>query len=298
MIRLFTKFTLCQLFIFMQKRKMEMFSSALEVSKYRFTLEAADNITLPAYKGSTFHGGFGHALMKISPTWYRYFFEPGIGKKGDWPKPFVILPPLDEKDKYAKGEQFHCDLTLFGEATQHYAIAQAAIEYLGMQMGLGYEQGKYKVIKVEQSDYSPECINTDSRDQNTIKLHLPTRLRLKENNKLQRHPPSFPLFCARLLGRLKTLEIAYSGDQGDYQELIYKAESIKISKSNVKWDDWDRFSGSQKKWMKFGGLTGDISYKGDLQPFMEVLKLGEWLHIGNKTSFGLGKYEITTSLDT
>jgi len=32
---------------------MEKFSSALEVSKFRFTLEAVDNITLPAYKGST-----------------------------------------------------------------------------------------------------------------------------------------------------------------------------------------------------------------------------------------------------
>lgn len=269
-----------------------MFSSALEVSKYRFTLEAVDNITMPVYKGSTFHGGFGHALMKISPVWYQYFFEPSLNKKGGWPKPFVILPPLDEKGKYVKGEQFHCDLTLFGEATQHYAIAQAAIEYLGMQMGLGYEQRKYKVIEIEQSNYSPESVKTDSKEQSSIKLHLPTRLRLKDKNKLQRHPPTFSLFCTRLLGRLKTLETAYSGAQSDYQELIHKAETIKINKANVKWDDWDRFSGSQKKWMKFGGLTGDVSYRGDLQPFMEVLKLGEWLHIGNKTSFGLGKYEV------
>ncbi len=269
-----------------------MFNSALEVSKYRFTLEAVDDIILPAYKGSTFHGGFGHALMKISPTWYQYFFEPGLNKKGDWPKPFVILPPLDEKENYPKGYQFHCDVTLFGEATQHYAIAQAAIEYLGMQMGLGYEQGKYKVIEIVQSNYSPENLKIDSKDSNIIKLHLPTRLRLKENNKLQRHPPTFSLFCARLLGRLKTLETAYADTQGEYQELIHKAEGIKMGKTNTKWDDWDRFSGSQKKWMKFGGLTGEVSYTGDLQAFLEVLKLGEWLHIGNKTSFGLGKYEM------
>jgi CRISPR/Cas system endoribonuclease Cas6 (RAMP superfamily) len=44
--------------------------------------------------------------------------------------------------------------------------------------------------------------------------------------------------------------------------------------------------------MKFGGLTGDISYTGELQAFMELLQLGEWLHIGGKTSFGLGKYEL------
>jgi len=267
-----------------------MFNDQLKLSKYRFTLEAVDSITMPAYKGSTFHGGFGHALTNISPTWYRYFFEPGLDQKGDWPKPFVILPPLDGLERYPRGHQFQCELTLFGEAIQHHAIAQAAIEYLGMQMGLGYEQGKYKVIEVEQSQ--PEINTASIKD--SIKIHLPTRLRLKANNKLQRHPPTFLLFLNRLTGRLKTLETAYGGTQNDYQELLHKANEIKLIKSNAKWDDWDRFSGSQKNWMKFGGLMGDIGYTGDLQPFMEVLKLGEWLHIGNKTSFGLGKYEVLT----
>lgn len=266
-----------------------MTENALELKKYSFTLEAVDNISLPAYKGSTFHGGFGRALMQISPTWYQYFFDPSLGKKEDWPKPFVILPPLDESERYLKGHQFQCDLTLFGEATQHYAIAQAAIEYLGMQMGLGYEQGKYKIIDIVHSQPDQQATSNNKQ----ISLHLPTRLRLKANNRLYKQAPDFQLLMTRLLGRLKTLEKAYMGKETDnYQALIAKAKEIKISNSKIKWDDWDRFSGSQKKWMKFGGLMGEISYTGDLQPFMEVLKLGEWLHIGNKTSFGLGKYEI------
>ena len=32
---------------------------------------------------------------------------------------------------------------------------------------------------------------------------------------------------------------------------------------------------------------------GDLTTFQDVLEIGEWLHIGGKTSFGLGKYELT-----
>ena len=270
-----------------------MVNNSFKLSKYRFTLEAVDNISLPAYKGSTFHGGFGHALMKISPIWYRYFFEPGLNKKGDWPKPFVLLPPLDEREHYPKGHQFYLELTLIGEATQHYAIAQAAIEYLGMQMGLGYEQGKYKIIKI---DHSQPLLTAIEKTQQ-IKLHLPTRLRLKNKNRLQKDKPEFQLIITRLSGRLKTLEKAYMGketQQDSYQELIHKAKAITIKNSKIKWDDWDRFSGSQKKWMKFGGLMGDVTYTGNLQPFMEQLELGEWLHIGNKTSFGLGKYEMET----
>jgi len=96
---------------------------------------------------------------------------------------------------------------------------------------------------------------------------------------------------------LKTLEKTYFGSliQPDiYDDLIHKAATVSVSKTTLKWDDWDRFSGSQKVWMKFGGLTGSVTYAGDLQPFYDLLTLGEWLHIGNKTNFGLGKYELST----
>ncbi len=188
------------------------------------------------------------------------------------------------------------NLTLFGEATQHYAIAQAAIEYLGMQMGLGYEQGKYKIVDIVHSQ--PGTHTTLNHKQ--ITLHLPTRLRLKSNNCLYKQTPDFQLIMTRLLGRLKTLEKTYMGKESDtdYSALFSKAKAIKIKSSKIKWDDWERFSGSQKKWMKFGGLIGDVSYTGNLQPFSEVLKLGEWLHIGGETSFGLGKYELEIEGET
>lgn len=272
-----------------------MTTLSLELTKYHFTLQAIDPIILPNYKGSTFHGGFGHALMKISPIWYRYFFQPGYEKNVSWPKPFVILPPLDDLETYPKGYQFHFDLTLFGEATQHYAIVQAAIEYLGLQMGIGYEQGKYKIIDITHTKPDQQPHNTPQQ----ITLHIPTRLRLKSNNHLHKETPDFSLIMARLLGRLKTLEKAYMDKEteNNHYELIAQARQISINHSKLEWNDWDRFSGSQKKWMKFGGLMGNVSYKGELQPFMEVLKLGEWLHIGGKTSFGLGKYELEINTD-
>lgn len=270
-----------------------MFNSSLHISKYKFTLEAIDEIILPAYKGSTFHGGFGRALMSISPLWFRYFFEAGIGDKGDWPKPFVILPPLDTLETYPKGHQFQCEVTLFGEASQHYAIAQAAIEYLGLTMGLGKNNGKYKVLDIVQLSYKQQ--DEISSPTQHIRLTFPTRLRLKANNRLHKQPPEFSLIIARLLGRLKTLENAYlpqKHEQHSEQDLKEKSKYITLKSHNIHWDDWHRFSGSQKEWMQFGGLMGDISYEGDLLPFIELLSLGEWLHIGGKTSFGLGKYTL------
>ncbi|MCK4840602.1 MAG: CRISPR system precrRNA processing endoribonuclease RAMP protein Cas6 [Methylococcales bacterium] len=264
---------------------------ALDILRLQFTLEATDHINLPNYKGSAFHGGFGHALKTISPTWFNYFFQTEIETGNQKPKPFVLLPPLDNQQTYQPGETFSCELTLFAEATQHYAIAQAGIEYLGREMGLGYSRGKFKVKSIEKSTFTP----TENTTQK-ITLYLLSRLRLKSNNQLQRQTPEFSLLIARLLGRLKTLQQSYSDvaiDEQLYRQLLQQAQEIQTTQSNTHWDDWDRYSGSQHEWMKFGGLLGDINYQGNLQAFIPYLQMGEWTHVGGKSSFGLGKYTIS-----
>jgi CRISPR/Cas system endoribonuclease Cas6 (RAMP superfamily) len=45
--------------------------------------------------------------------------------------------------------------------------------------------------------------------------------------------------------------------------------------------------------MKLGGLIGDITFEGNITPFLPFLTLGRYIHVGKGTSFGLGKYEIT-----
>jgi CRISPR/Cas system endoribonuclease Cas6 (RAMP superfamily) len=45
--------------------------------------------------------------------------------------------------------------------------------------------------------------------------------------------------------------------------------------------------------MKLGGLIGSIVYYGPISPFRSLINVGELLHVGKGTSFGLGKYLIT-----
>lgn len=44
--------------------------------------------------------------------------------------------------------------------------------------------------------------------------------------------------------------------------------------------------------MKFGGLVGEITYQGDFKRYLPLLRLGEHIHVGKATTFGLGKYRI------
>jgi CRISPR/Cas system endoribonuclease Cas6 (RAMP superfamily) len=44
--------------------------------------------------------------------------------------------------------------------------------------------------------------------------------------------------------------------------------------------------------MKMGGFIGSITFRGNLEQFLPYLVLGEYIHVGKGTSFGLGKYRI------
>lgn len=263
----------------------------MEIVNHQFTLRAEETIHLPEYKGSTFHGGFGHALNAISPTWSAYFLAPKSDEGHALPPPYVLLPPLDEQTSYQAGELFTLNLTLFGAANQHHALAQAAVEYLGGRMGLGYRQGKYSIQNITVSQ--PPEFKARPADTRRIKLQLITRLRLKQNNRLQRRAPNFQQLVSRLAGRFKTLEHVYGRENGASLQVNTMEPMHSVgSHDHTTWDEWDRFSGRQKTWMKFGGLMGEITYQGELHPYLPLLRLGEWLHIGSKTSFGLGKYRL------
>ncbi len=74
------------------------------------------------------------------------------------------------------------------------------------------------------------------------------------------------------------------------------AKGVAIKESTLKWYDWERYSTRQDTRMKMGGFVGEITFEGNIEPFMPLLKAGEILHVGKGTSFGLGKYEIVEIL--
>ena len=44
--------------------------------------------------------------------------------------------------------------------------------------------------------------------------------------------------------------------------------------------------------MTLGGFMGSVTFKGDFGDFIPFLLLGEQVHVGKGTSFGLGKYQL------
>jgi len=113
----------------------------------------------------------------------------------------------------------------------------------------------------------------------------------------------FKIFITNLLRRLFLLNVLFCIDrnknyQSDFKSfkcLIDEAKEISTQDSNLKWYDFERYSTRQNTKMKLGGIVGKINFTGYYETFLKfypLILLGEHLHIGKGTSFGLGGYKV------
>ncbi|OQA92338.1 MAG: hypothetical protein BWY26_00348 [Elusimicrobia bacterium ADurb.Bin231] len=303
----------------------------LTMNKYVIVITAQEDIFLPAYKGSTFRGGFGNAFKKIcciqrhsecvkcilrDKCAYSFIFESSplsdsqkLKNLEEIPRPFVIEPPLAKETKYHAGDILKFGLILFGKAVEFLPYMIYTFAELG-KIGIGKGRGKFelkevlditgKVIYDSQTgvlkNTIKEAILSDSEESclyNSLKINFLTPTRIKFNGHYTSNP-EFHILFRTLLRRISNLMYFYCGKSLDinFKETISQSERIKIKNINVKWHDWERYSSRQNTRMSLGGFVGEAEYSGDIMPFMPFLRLGEYTHIGKNCTFGLGKYEI------
>ncbi|MBZ0161049.1 MAG: CRISPR system precrRNA processing endoribonuclease RAMP protein Cas6 [bacterium] len=118
-------------------------------------------------------------------------------------------------------------------------------------------------------------------------------MRLRFDEALVNHL-DFHVLIRNLLRRLSALSYFHCGRQLnlDFKELIAQAQKIKADKTDLRWVDWTRYSNRQKRKIQMGGLIGQVTYSGPLAGFLPFLRLGELVHVGKGTVFGLGKYTL------
>ncbi len=103
---------------------------------------------------------------------------------------------------------------------------------------------------------------------------------------------NFRMLAFKMLRRV--LELAHfhvpaSDPDWQFNRYLTQANDVHITRRNLTWEDWRRYSNRQKRDMGMGGFIGDIQLEGNIQPFTELIRLSELLHIGKGTSFGMGK---------
>ncbi|MFH1563744.1 MAG: CRISPR system precrRNA processing endoribonuclease RAMP protein Cas6 [Nitrospirota bacterium] len=265
----------------------------------------------------------GRCLLKEKCI-YSYVFE-GFSQdgpkryKGNTPHPFVIEPPDVSKTQYNQGEEIEFNLILIGKAIDYLPYFIFTFGELG-KSGIGKDRGKmelkcvmslkinsddngliydnqtktllnsYHIITV--SDILEEADNYKDNKQLTLNFLTPTRI--KSQGKLTSNL-KFDVLIGNLIRRLSSLLYFHCG-QGltiDYDNLIEKAKLIQTALSELRWYDWERYSSRQKTTMMLGGFIGKITYADNsLGDFLTLILIGHLIHLGNNTTFGLGRYEV------
>jgi CRISPR-associated endoribonuclease Cas6 len=241
------------------------------------------------------------------------------------PHPFILEPPLDTSTSYEHGSSLSFGLTLIGKAIDYLPYFIYTFERLGADRGIGkgmtFGSGRFRVEsvcwvdgdgtekpvyegsrKVLSNSFKPLtvrdlCSHSDSASRTgrsiTVNYLTPTRITFDQQLHVY---PEFHVVIRNLLRRLSNLAYFHCGEELrlDFKGFIESAKQVETSDGDIQWRDWERYSARQDTRMKMGGFVGNVQYQGDLAEFLPLLMLGEKIHVGKGTGFGLGRYEIET----
>jgi len=293
--------------------------SGFSALKLQFTLTPLERIQLgpDEVKGDRWRGGFGEALRRLACAFrwekvdcnkcyttgdclfHRYFFT-------DKPHPYLMLPELDGKRAYTKGEEMLLEILLIGEAAEHADKFVMTVEEMG-RMGIGYRRGRFAVKSVMAADLVDvsEFFEKEDVPVAGCDIELFTPLKIKDGVKgFNYRNLSFESFFRLLIKRIINLNNLYCNGsifdkeiiESEKQYLLSLADTVE-TKTYTEWRDFKRFSSRQHKSMKIGGLLGIIRYNGDMNHFYPYMKIGEVVGVGQHTTSGFGRYRLSTALE-
>lgn len=70
------------------------------------------------------------------------------------------------------------------------------------------------------------------------------------------------------------------------------ADAIRCSNDRTSWRELKSYSNRQKRSTPIGGLVGSATFEGELEPFLDLLVIGELIHVGKNVVKGGGWYKI------
>ena len=231
------------------------------------------------------------------------------------PHPFIIEPPLEDKWEYKPEEEISFGLILIGRAVDYLPYFVYTFDEMG-KIGIGKGRGKFLLSEVGcggKSIYDSKTKILKPFSSQSIELVLPDSFSLPEHHDSQvllsfltptrivyeEHLTldlEFHMLIRNLLRRLSLLYYFHCGGDPsgwDFRGIIERSKEISVDKRNLKWYEWERYSARQETRIKMGGFVGDMTFKGNIGPFVLLLRAGEVFHVGKGTSFGLGRYCVS-----
>jgi len=242
-----------------------------------------------------------------------------LSKNQNIPRPFVVKPPLESKTRYFPGEPLVFDFVVIGEAIDYlpYFIVAfrelseggfglnrarcrlSSIEALGLrhEVSAVYD-GKEGIVRPPQENLTWQALAARAAardDLQEITVHFLTPTTLKAEGEVVA-VPQFHHLIKRLRDRVNALAYFYCGKglDLDFKELGERAEKVREVSVRSQWVERSRRT-RRGFAQDLSGFVGEVTYRGDLEPFLPLLLLGEYVHVGKNAAFGNGWYRLAIS---
>lgn len=239
-----------------------------------------------------------------------------LSKNQNIPRPFVIKPPLEFKTRYLPGESLTFDFVVIGKAIDYLPYFVVAWREL-TENGFGLNRARCTLSAISSLNLrGEEQIVYDGREgtvrplaehlnwqtlvvrrvgvsevrELTLRFLTPTTVKAEGEVVAV---PQFHQLIKRLRDRVNALASFYCGGalDLDFKALGQQAEAIQTVRVNSQWIDrtrWTRKGVAQD----LSGCIGEVTYRSDLGPFLPLLLLGEYIHVGKNAAFGNGWYKL------
>ncbi len=230
--------------------------------------------------------------------------------------PFVLDLDDEGTRRIPPGGTLSLGITIIGDANVLlpnlvYALSQAG------ETGIARNRGRFRLHQVLQerwlsSDDWEVVLDADGTGLTPIpvgpvdlpppperpRVDLVTPLRIKRFGRLV-GPAEFEAgdFLRALCRRLDTLDRHFGeGTPGGLcPGLTDLLADMRPEPADLRWLDWTRYSSRQGTRMQLGGLVGHFALPAEITGALwPLLWLGQWVHIGKSTSFGLGTYRLNS----
>lgn len=305
----------------MHKAPLTHVLTGLSFSRWSYQLTFDQPALLPAQTGSMLRGALGHALKLLYCSCadnltskllhkvdclYSSIFENTskaelISNGITQVPPAFVFSPLTQTTRGNKKTTYQGQITLLGVAHQHATEFFQALR-LAAYRGLGVQQQSAALSSVEQLAVS--LLNAQdvlSMSQGVeIKLISPLFIKRRmqgtnHSKAVQAHQFNFQAWLVALHRRLSILHSVYQVPASTLPALAnWLDHSEHYCVTHQLYDErFARHSNRQQQSMPLSGLLGTIQIHQPLPTeLLSAMHLGQWLHIGGKTAFGLGAYQL------
>lgn len=294
--------------------------------RLHFSIRAVDSMQLGKYPAMTIRGGLGYALRDLAcecrrkqhdaNCLYAKLYEEKQGETVQgtyipYVRPFVIHTGVNEIHTYKKHMTYQFSLTLFGEATKAYDLFILAMQQFG-KSGIGEKKSPFTVVEVTAEQlHLPQLVFHQNRllripspqrivDQPVlpadvyVRFTTPVRLQVKGKNQ---HVVTLPELFQNIVRRLRSLLYfhcdAYYLSEKLEATVMQHVERATIEDEDFYYVQYKRFSTRQKSMQLIDGTEGSF-YAYDLhESLVQLLLMGQVVHVGKQTVFGLGRYEVS-----